>query len=272
MAERDDKGRFIDLCKMYDGKTVSKAELAGFVMPDLHIGDHDPVVYATWEEMWREMRPKKIFTNDPFNGHSVNQHEKKKVVKQAQSYQQGRLELEKELREYAEFMNKMADKTDEIIIIKSNHDEFLSRYLDDGKYPFDEQNFEIAHECALAMFRGEDPLEYAAKKYGIKDNFTFLQRDESYKISGIELGYHGDHGLNGARGSLVSMEMSFGNSVSGHTHTTEILRGAWSVGTTTYMKLGYNKGPSSWMHSCCLVYNNGMRQMITSINGKWRLK
>ncbi len=90
-------------------------------------------------------------------------------------------------------------------------------------------------------------------------------------MADIELGAHGDKGANGARGSLLAMENAYGNSVSGHSHTPEILRGAWQVGTTSLLKLEYVKGPSSWMHTSCLVYPNGSRQLINAINGLWRL-
>jgi hypothetical protein len=41
------------------------------------------------------------------------------------------------------------------------------------------------------------------------------------------------------------------------------------MGTSTYLKLNYNVGPSSWMQSLCLVYSNGARQLINVINGSY---
>ena len=90
-------------------------------------------------------------------------------------------------------------------------------------------------------------------------------------MANVELGAHGDKGANGARGSLHAMENAYGNSVSGHSHSPEILRGAWQVGTCSYLKLEYNQGPSSWLHSSCLLYPNGARQLINVIGGQWRL-
>jgi len=83
---------------------------------------------------------------------------------------------------------------------------------------------------------------------------------------------HGDKGPNGSRGSVKSMEVSYGQSITGHSHTPEIVRGAWQTGTSTYLKLGYNKGASSWLQSSCLLYKDGSRQLINVINGKYKLE
>jgi hypothetical protein len=121
------------------------------------------------------------------------------------------------------------------------------------------------------MLDGGDPLKYGVEMHGLKTNkVKCLMRDEDFKIARIQLGAHGDLGANGARGSLRAMEAAYGNSVSGHSHSPEILRGAWQCGTSSYLKLSYNRGPSSWMHSSCLVYPNGSRQLINSINGEWK--
>jgi hypothetical protein len=138
-------------------------------------------------------------------------------------------------------------------------------------YIKDPHNKKIALELALAMVNGLDPLKTGVEKYlGADKPVTWLKRDEDYKIARIELGSHGDLGSNGGTHSLRSMENAYGNSVSGHTHTPEILRGAWQVGTCSLLKLDYNVGPSSWVHSSCVVYPNGGRQLINVINGKWK--
>ena len=68
------------------------------------------------------------------------------------------------------------------------------------------------------------------------------------------------------------MEKSYGLSVTGHAHGPEILRGAYQNGTMSKLKLSYNEGPSDWVHANTVVYANGMRQLINSFEGDWRLK
>ena len=100
----------------------------------------------------------------------------------------------------------------------------------------------------------------------------WYDRDTEYKVAGIELGQHGDLGLNGSRGSLSQSEKAYGDCVVGHSHHSNIMRGAWRVGTSTKLKLDYNRGPSSWNQSHCLVYFDGSRQLINIIDSKWRLE
>jgi hypothetical protein len=122
----------------------------------------------------------------------------------------------------------------------------------------------------------EDPLKYGVEKMGninlkCMNKIKWLKRDEDLRLADIQLGAHGDKGANGARGGLQSMEFAYGNSVTGHSHSPEVLRGAWQVGTSSHLKLGYNVGPSSWLNSSCLVYPNGQRQLINAIKGKYRI-
>ena len=69
---------------------------------------------------------------------------------------------------------------------------------------------------------------------------------------------------------MYQLESSTGPSVTAHAHSPEILREVYRVGTLTNLKLDYNKGPSSWLHTNGVVHNDGTVQLITSINGRWR--
>jgi hypothetical protein len=150
----------------------------------------------------------------------------------------------------------------------------LTRWLDQAKFKYDPLNFQIGCKLADRSVDGLDALKEGLKECGkIKhwDKIRFLDRDEDYKVAGIELGAHGDKGPNGSRGSKANIENAYGRAVIGHSHTPGILRGVFQVGTSSLFQLGYNIGPSSWMHCSALVYPNGQRQLINSINGKWRI-
>jgi hypothetical protein len=280
-VQADRQGNFIDLGVVYrpDGTQASMRPEA-LVLGDWHSGETDPVARAAFvdakDSVLSTVKPKRVVIHDGFNGRSISHHEIKNKILRAQRAKEGHLNLASELEEYANDLQKLAanDFVEEIIIVKSNHDEFLDRYLAEGRYIEDAHNHEIAVWLAGKMLKGENPVKAFMESVQIKgaEKIRWLERDEDYKIAGIELGAHGDKGANGARGSLLAMEHAYGNSVSGHSHTPEILRGAWQVGTTSLLKLGYNQGPSSWMHTACLVYPNGSRQLINIIEGKWRLK
>ncbi len=107
---------------------------------------------------------------------------------------------------------------------------------------------------------------------GIPENITFLERNQDYKVLGWQLGAHGDKGGNGARASVQGLENAYGKSITGHRHTPEILRNTFVVGTSTYLSLSYNDGPSSWMNTHAMLWSNGKVQLVNIIDGKWRRK
>jgi hypothetical protein len=278
--QSDKSGSFIDLGVMYnaDGSTkVIRPE--ALVLGDWHSGETDPLARKAFIDSALSVasvtKPKRLVVHDGFNGMSISHHEVKNKILRAQRANENKLNLKEELESYARDLEYMASLTyvQEIVISKSNHDEFLDRYLADGRYLEDPQNLSISLELAQAMIDNKNPIAYFMKKRGIKNGskLVWLNRDEDYNIAGVEIGTHGDKGANGAKGSIKSIEEAYGNSISGHAHTPEILRGAWQVGTCSLLKLVYNKGPSSWLHTSCLLYPNGSRQLINSINGEWRL-
>lgn len=267
-------GSVVDLGVQYTPKSTKKVRPEAFVPGDLHVTETDPVVEKAWFDVIKLTQPKRVFFHDMFSGVSINHHEQNQHIRLAQLAEEKKLCLADEIAAVARKMEEWGSKVDQVNVVKSNHDEFLSRYLEESRYVNDPQNKKISLQLALAMIDGEDPLRYAVEKlFGMKrKNVRWLTRNDECKIAGIELANHGDMGPNGARGSLAGMEKAYGNSVSGHAHTPRIFRGAWQVGTSSYLKLSYNEGPSSWMHSACLVYKNGSRQLINVIDGKWRLE
>ncbi len=98
-----------------------------------------------------------------------------------------------------------------------------------------------------------------------------LCRDDSYRIAGIEVGMHGDIGPNGARGSRKNLRRVGVKSVIGHSHAPGIDEGCYQVGTSTLLRLEYNHGPSGWLNADCLILENGKRQIIIYIDGKYRI-
>ena len=268
-------GSFVDLGIRYtpNGKTKKDAPSA-FVIGDWHSGFTDPLAKKSWFEVVKKLKVKKLIMHDIFDGDSINHHERKNVISRSVKANNDKHDLKKEILKLVSDINELTSLADEVVIVKSNHDEFLNRYLTSGYYVKDPQNHRYALDLAIQAIDGNDPLKYAVTSFNLKEpeKITWLDRDEDFKIAGIQLGAHGDLGANGSRGGIKSIESSYGQSVTGHSHTPEILRGAWQVGTSSFLKLGYNRGPSSWMHSSCLVYSDGSRQMINSIAGNWVLK
>jgi hypothetical protein len=160
------------------------------------------------------------------------------------------------------------------IVLPSNHNEFLNRYLTEGRFTQD-----IPENCKLAcelfynhLERGVDPIDFylESRNFSIP-NLRFASYDDHIMEYGFNI-HHGHVGNNGAKGSLKSFDRCYEKSISGHSHSPAIFRDSFRVGTLSLFKLGYNeKGGSSWMHTNALVYPNGTCQLVHIIEGDWRL-
>lgn len=273
----DEKGRFIDLAKQYDGKKVKTVRPEAFVLGDWHSGSTCPMAKQVWKDISLKLKPKSLVMHDLFDGRSINHHEAENIDSLAKRAELGHLNLEEELKLVARDLEELITWTDQVVVAKSNHDEFLKRFLQKGNFSGDPYNYKTFLKLAYEYVDTScDPLKYGVEELGELDakvakKVRWLERDEDFVISGIQLGAHGDKGANGSRGGLKSMEFAYGNSVSGHSHSPEILRGAWQVGTSSKLKLSYNVGPSSWLNTSCLVYPNGQRQLINAIDGKYTI-
>lgn len=274
-VQADTTGKFIDLGVMYAPDGVTKGiKAAAVTYGDWHSGETDPKAAAGGAALCELLKPKYLILHDAFDGRSISHHDKKKRVTQAKRSKSGQDSLEDELKVLTKDLNKLQLLCDELVMVKSNHDEFLDRWLEDGEYTQDKKNFVMAHRLAIAMEEGKDPLKYAVEELNKVNNpskIRWLARDEDFRVAGIESGAHGDKGPNGSKGSIKTMEAAYGKSTTGHSHTPRILRDAWSVGTKSFLKQDYAIGPSSWLQTDIVTYSNGQRQEITYINGKFCL-
>jgi hypothetical protein len=275
--QADETGAFADLGKLYkaDGSVETYAPQA-LVLGDWHSGETDATAAEAFvfgkDSLAALTKPTEVFIHDGFNGKAISHHEEKNRVRRAQLAALNQNSLGDEIAAYARDLDRLTALFETVHIVDSNHDDFLERYLREGRFIEDSKNAEYSSLLFHHMCKGVDPLQYAVTEVaGVKhpNKLNWLRRDEDYKIAGIELAAHGDLGSNGSRGSTKQMEAAYGKSVSGHSHTPEILRDAWVVGTTSILRPDYARGASSWMHTSCLVYPCGRRQLINVIDGKF---
>ena len=268
-------GNFVDLGVYYQEENMSTLAPKALVLGDFHSIDKDVVAVAAYKDLMKKLSPEILVLHDTFDGKSISHHDQHKKIYRTMLSENGKLSLEKEIKVMAEDLNSLSPLVKQVVMVKSNHDEFLCRYLEDGRYQNEPHNYKMAAILTGEMMKGKDPLKEGVEMMGLKEKekFKWLQRDDDFYVARIQLAAHGDKGGNGARGSLMSMENAYGLSVTGHAHTPEILRGAWQVGTTSKLNLDYTKGsPSSWFQTACLVYPNGSRQLISVVDGKWSTK
>lgn len=281
----DKNGAFIDLDKWYTPDGVQKAPPAlALSMGDTHVRAVDPqVVEATFGRggIVEMLDPQVLAWHDLLDGDSINHHHDGNPFLAVQKRYHGLDNAEREVHEAVEFLS-MHTKGRKSVVVPSNHDDFLQRWLMRADWRQDPTNAEFYLQSALAMVRQAKGLSANAEKLsafaywirtilGERSDIHVLSNDESYTAAGIELGMHGDHGPNGARGSIKNLRRLGVKSIIGHSHSPGIDEGAYQNGTSTRLRLGYNTGPSSWLNSHTVVYGNGKRCLLNIIDGNWRL-
>lgn len=282
-ADRD--GGFIDLDKLY---TRHKAGLpaprpAALVMGDTHVDFIDKAVArATFGKggIIDALKPLSLVWHDLLDAYSVNPHHRgnpfNAVAKRLSGTDDARAEVERAI----EFIDDYTPEFAKSIVVASNHDDMLRRWIVNTDWKLEPINASFYLETALAMVKGTtltksgtsypSPFPYWLKKLS-KINPHVLEGSESCMLSGIEIGMHGDQGPNGARGSIQNLRRIGVRSFIAHGHSPGINEGCWQVGTSTPLRLEYNAGPGAWLNTHGLIHENGKRQLINIINGKWRL-
>lgn len=297
----DSEGTIYDLdTRVKDGQISHGHRAAGVNWGDTHVGYTDPTVARLgWEaedSMMAILRPRHQFVNDVLDFHSQNHHERGNPHKRFERHMGGQSSVAAEIVECALFLAKLAmvaPKDCLTVVVNSNHDNALERWLREGDYRTDPENALFFLEAQLHKYRtiaaGDKTahtLEWAIRRVlGSKGSLTprgfrheslrFLREDESFILcpdanGGIESGMHGHLGPNGAKGSAGAFARMGRKANVGHTHTTGIFDGIYTAGTSSVLDMGYNRGPSSWSHSHIITYANGKRAIVTMWRGKWR--
>lgn len=250
----DSKGDFCDYdVKVVDGK-IDWAKASTAVFGDLHFGEHDPEALAKQIEVARHMNCDYVVLHDVFDGKSVNHHERGNPFAVFGC-------LEDEVNKITRWINSYSDL--QFVIVRSNHDEWLDRYIDEvdwRKFRNKEYMIDIISERIRKGNNWKGAIPYLMEKEC--KNVICLDSDESFMVQDVELGIHGHIGINGGRGTGTSFKKLSQKTITGHTHSPLLIDGHMCVGTTTKLRLGYNKGASSWRHSMAIIHENGKRQLI----------
>lgn len=282
-AVRD--GSFIELDREYDGADIRPAELPGLVMGDSHVEFISPdVVKATFlgkDSIIGSLRPKEVIWHDVHDFYSRNHHHRGEVFTNYVKHHTGRDNVEEWLDKTFAFVDSVTRPGTTNVFVASNHPDALARWVKETDPRTDPENCLFWARTFEAMCSGArwtdtgaktiDPFNYwAARKLKTASQALFLRRDQSHLVCGIDVSNHGDAGPNGARGSRMAFGKIGVKTVIGHSHSPGIRDGAYQVGTSSLLGLEYARGPSSWLHTHCLIYKNGKRSLISIINGEWR--
>jgi hypothetical protein len=278
-------GSFMDKDKWFTPDGVKDAPPPeAVVLGDAHVRQNDKTVErGLWgsKGLVTVLKPKRQFWHDVLDGSTVNPYGKGQPFSELAKKKAGLDKVEEELNEAADFVIHRTPEGCESIIVDSNHDQFLRRWLETKHWTEVGLNggvyFELGHHVWQGTHMPKDDEEFVPSPFefwvrrraeGKACKITCLREDQSYKVFDIECGMHGHRGTNGARGSLRNLAKIGVKFIIGHVHSPGIRFGGMAVGLIARLRMGYNKGPSSWLHTIAVVYANGKRQLVTLIEGR----
>ncbi len=159
------------------------------------------------------LRPKRQIMHDIFSMRSRGHHEMKDFHSMYAKQVMGIDSVEAEVESCATFLRDSYRPWCETVVVPSNHDRHLNRWLKEEDPRKDTKNARYHMHLQAALLNSMDRrewdfniLEHALREKGIPEDINFLLQDQSYVIcrdvdGGIECGLHGDLGSGGSRGS-----------------------------------------------------------------------
>lgn len=272
----DETGVFYDLGYRYDGKKTPEFEpLEALVLGDWHEGYNPEEVVKATEEMIRELKPKRIYIHDLFDGDAISFFHERDTLYKAIQVEEGKNLLVPALKACHErlvWFSQIAPESD-IYVVKSNHDERLSNYVRDSKYTADLANSAIGSRLFAEMKENkQDPLVFGIKYYGgeLPKNVHFLQRIDNMKVGIWTVSVHGDRG-GGRKATTKSLSKRYRAIIAAHTHSAELDQNVARAGTSTWLLAEYTEGdPTNWTNSHVALPKNDHPQIINIIHGRYR--
>lgn len=275
-----DNGDFNDLYwNVSNGEVKRNNKLDAIIYGDIHAGEHDEnIINVTKKMLLDKLNPSNIVLHDIFSGQSVNPHENKDPFLQFGKQVAGIDDLGKEIDKMMSLLKEFDDyKYSKIVIVRSNHDDFLDRWLknEDWKTQPTFKNSRLYMQLSDMLLS-----QYEKDPYNIKGvipqlinekypRFITLGLRDSYIVNGFELAMHGHLGVNGGKGGSESFRKLNTKMVSAHTHSTFRKDGLLVCGTSTHLRLNYTNGPSSWTQGHVIIDTYGKAQNIIFFNGEF---
>lgn len=281
----EDDGTIRDLnITVRGGEVIHEHNAAALAPGDVHVADlHPDIRQAIYGPggMTDTLKPGVLLHNDLHDHKARSHHDARDPFRRYQLHREGADDVEREIEADAEFLRYAARPWMDQVVVGSNHDDHLHRWLKDADWRADPVNAAFYLEAACKVvhaIRDDDRdfhlLEWACRTKGAPDDVVFLRTDQSFVIEGVECGLHGDRGPNGARGSARNLSRIGMKTTIGHSHSPAIVDGCWQAGVTAgdphEPRMDYATGPSSWSRTHIIQFIGGKRTMVTMRGSRWR--
>ena len=290
-------GTFQDLDLMVRaGHVTTGHRVEAITYGDLQLPFLDPgVAAATWgldadtlapiesarDVMIDALRPRFGFYHDTIDFKSISHHDEKKPRERFRTFLEGGHLVEGDIGRAARFLAAASREWQKGVVVESNHDRWLERWLDRCDHRADRPNAIAFLRLELARMEAEarGEADFNVFRHALTEACggvlpaDFTPEGGSYVIcqasGGIECGSHGHLGPNGGAATPSALARVSGKANVADKHSPAIVDGLYVAGTSSLLRLGYNKGASSWRHAHTIVYETGKRTLIF-IDGGWR--
>jgi len=275
-------GAFCELDKAYypDGKVRPAGPYPALVFGDTHWRFVDAgVVRATFKKggLVDRLNPSTLVWHDLLDSYAVNVHHPGHPFIAVAKRKSKVDNMAEEVEETVKWMLARSEGR-EAVIVPSNHDNMLYRWLERTDWRDDPENAAFYLETAQHLvnqsrvgdqgFETEDPFHYWIKKIQKRGVVTF-PRNGSLTIKGIECALHGHQGPHGARGTLKNLSRIGAKVISGHSHSPGIEAGHYKTGTMTPLALEYTGPVGGWLNTHCSIDPMGKRHLHTCVDEKF---
>lgn len=277
-----------DACMRVSDGEITTGHPAEALQPgDIHESDMCPKTRrAIWGKggMLDTLKAKRQFFHDTLSSYPRNHHEIDDEIAMYERHVEGRDDVRKEVVGCVDFFEESYRPWCKTIVVNSNHDRALMKWLRNHKIKHDPVNLRfrsaMRDRLTAAIEEGRGFIAFKEAYLMITGKtapppwLQFLDEDEQYIIcenagGGIDCGQHGDRGPNGSRGSRQAFTRSGTKMNIGHSHTAGITDGISQAGTCA-VRQKYEKGQSSHSSSHIVTFPNGKRAIYTIIDGEWR--
>lgn len=279
----DDDGSFQDLNTLVmDGKCEGDKRVRAISWGDIHHEQLDDTIAASsfgYDRKTKQilnninildgLQPEIQFFHDTLDFRRRNHHNLQDPHVMALVSASGSESVEAEVQEASDFIAACTRDFCTTVVVESNHDNALARWLKNVDGAADVKNAYYWHDLNAAWHKairvGNDSfnvVEYGLRLANLPDSVEFVGAGQGYQVDGIECGLHGDLGISGSRGSPNQFKRFGVRTSTGHTHTPSISEGAYVSGVSAKLDQGYNKGPTTWAHAHIVQYHNQKRTIL----------
>jgi hypothetical protein len=292
-------GSFQDLCCFVaGGRVLSGQQVEAITFGDIQSPFLDPgVAMATWgfdAQQWcvtrddcmvSALRPRFGFFHDLIDFKSISHHDARSFAERYRTWVNGNDCVVADIRAAADFLAATDRHFMQVVDVESNHNKWLDRWLDDPVRGLrDLKNARTWHELNAARLSAieQQDEEWSTWAHALRSanpalgSVQMVPEGGSYLIcqgargGAIECGSHGHLGPNGGPSAPRALSRAAGKANIGDKHSPEIIDGLYVAGTSSLLRLGYNKGPSSWRHAHIITYPNGKRTLNFVQGDRWR--